>query len=90
MSPVQPGKKWMQRYADIHGFDTYSGSPVHTRHPLNELVFLLSNDHDGAGRGAYHAFGCAADAEMFPASVPVGRHNDEIGSGLFGELNNFV
>src|SRR5438045_1528402 len=54
----------------------------------NEFVFFLADDQHRTRRCPDHAFGCAADREMFPAGITVGRDHDKIDIELFGRFHD--
>ena len=53
-------------------------------------MFLLAHDEHRTRRGADHALGGAADAEMFPAGETVRRDHDQVGVEFLGGFDDFV
>src|SRR6266487_1438848 len=57
---------------------------------LNELMFFLADDEDATWRGAYDSLSGAADAQMPPAGISVGRDRDKIDVHLLGRFGYLI
>ncbi len=57
---------------------------------LNEVVFFFADDEDWTRRGAHDSLSRAADAQMPPTGIAVGRDHDKIDVQILGRFGNLV